>query len=329
MMRAADDAAEALTYVAPGRAEIRPLPLPARGDGMVEVETRWSALSRGTERLVFAGRVPASEHARMRAPFQAGDFPFPVVYGYAAAGVVRAGPAALLGRAVFALYPHQTRARLPAEAVVPLPDGLALRRAPLAANLETALNVVWDAAIGPGDRVAVVGGGVLGLMVAAIASAIPGAAVTVVDVRDDRAETAAALGARFALPGEAPGDQDCVIHTSASEQGLATALDLAGHEATVVEASWFGDARPQVPLGGAFHSRRLVLRSSQVGEVPAARRARWSRRRRLEAALALLRDPKFDRLVTAEVPFDRLPESLPDLLGEHAAGLAAVVRYPG
>ncbi|MGF1625282.1 MAG: zinc-binding alcohol dehydrogenase, partial [Alphaproteobacteria bacterium] len=290
--------AMALTYVAVGEAELRPLELPDQADGLVDVETSYSALSRGTERLVYAGAVPASEHERMRAPFQHGDFPFPVVYGYAAVGVVRAGPPALLGRNVFALSPHQDRARLPADAVVPLPDGLDPRRAPLAANLETALNVTWDAGIGPGDRIAIVGGGVLGLMVAAIAAAIPGTAVTVVDIRADRAEPASALGAGFALPDDAPGDQDCVIHTSASEAGLATALGLAGLEAIVVEASWFGRATPQVALGGAFHSRRLVLKASQVGAVPSARRARWTRRRRLEAALALLCDPRFDRLIT-------------------------------
>jgi len=293
----------------------------------VEVETRFSALSRGTERLVFAGRVPPSEHARMRAPFQVGAFPFPVVYGYAAVGVARAGPPALTGREVFALSPHQTLARLPVEAVVPLPEGLDPRRAPLAANLETALNVAWDAGFGPGDRIAVVGGGVLGLMVAAIAAAIPATEVTVVDTRPDRANPARALGARFALPAAAPDDQDCVIHASATEAGLATALELAGVEATVVEASWFGAVEPQVPLGAAFHSRRLTLKSSQVGEVPPARRVRWSRRRRLETALALLRDPKFDVLITGEVAFADLPARLPDLLGPDPVGLATIVRY--
>jgi NADPH:quinone reductase-like Zn-dependent oxidoreductase len=327
MMRARAVRATALTYVAPGRAELRPLDLPAIAAGMVEVETRFSAISRGTERLVFAGRIPPSEYERMRAPFQAGAFPFPVAYGYAAVGVVRAGPAALIGREVFTLSPHQTLARLPADAVVPLPEGLDLRRAPLAANLETALNVAWDAGIGPGDRIAVVGGGVLGLMVAAIAAAIPATEVTVVDIQPDRAKPARALGARFALPAAAPDDQDCVIHASASEAGLATALELAGIEATVVEASWFGAVVPQVPLGAAFHSRRLTLKSSQVGEVPPARRVRWTRRRRLETALALLRDPKFDMLISGEVAFADLPARLPDLLGPDPAGLATIVRY--
>lgn len=327
MTRAGGGTATALTYVAPGCAELRPVPLPPLGEGMAEVETLFSAISRGTERLVFQGKVPPSEHRRMRAPFQHGDFPFPVVYGYAAVGVVRAGPSALVGCHVFALSPHQTVARLPAAALLPLPDGLDPRRAPLAANLETALNVTWDAGIAAGDRIAVVGGGILGLMVAAIAAGFPAATVTVVDTQSERAAVAAELGCGFALPADAPDDQDCVIHASASEAGLATALRLAGDEATVVEASWYGDARPQVPLGGAFHSRRLTLRSSQVGQLPPARRPRWTHGRRLETALALLRDPRFDRLVTGEVAFAELPARLPGILAADAAGLATIVRY--
>ena len=327
MARDPGSEATALTYVGPGSAALRPITLPPLAVGMVEVETRFSALSRGTERLILNGAVPPSEFARMRAPFQVGDFPFPVVYGYAAVGVVRAGPAELEGRAVFALSPHQTLARLPAEAVTPLPDGLPLRRATLAANTETALNVVWDAGIGPGDKIAIVGAGILGLLIAGIASTIPGTEVTAVDPNPDRAEVAAALGAGFARPDEAPEDQDCVIHTSATEPGLETALHAAGFEARVVEASWFGTTTPRVPLGEAFHSKRLSLVSSQVGHVPAQRRARWSRRRRMAMALKLLCDAKFDRIITNEADFTALPQDIAQLLDHKAPGIATVIRY--
>lgn len=327
MTQAFGNQAAALTYVAPGHAELRPISLPPMADGMVEIETRFSAISRGTERLVFNGQIPESEYGCMRAPFQSGDFPFPVVYGYAAVGTVCAGDEDLRGRPVFALSPHQTRARLPRDAVTLLPEALPPRRATLAANTETALNVIWDAGIGPGDRLAIVGGGVLGLLIAAIAAGIPGAVVTVVDTNTHRAVPAAALGANFAAPPDAPPDQDFVIHTSASEAGLATALRLAGFEATVVEASWFGTTQPHVPLGNAFHSRRLTLKASQVGEVPPGRRARWTRKRRLEMALKLLSDPKFDCLITNAVPFDDLPDHLSELFRNDSADLATVVRY--
>lgn len=327
MTQASGNVARALTYVAPGQAELRPLPLPDLAAGMVEIETRFSAISRGTERLVFNGQIPESEYGRMRAPFQSGDFPFPVIYGYAAVGIVCAGDEELQGRPVFALSPHQTRARLPRDAVTLLPAVVPPRRATLAANTETALNVIWDAGIGPGDRLAIVGGGVLGLLIAAIAADIPGVAVTVVDVNMQRAGPAAALGADFRAPADAPPDQDCVIHTSVSEAGLATSLRLAGFEATVVEASWFGTTQPCIPLGNAFHSRRLTLKASQVGEVPPGRRARWTRKRRLAMALQLLSDPKFDCLITNEVPFRDLPSQLSALFRNDSADLAAVVRY--
>ena len=328
LARAGGATTSALTYVAPGLVALEPVDLPNMADGLVEVKTCYSAISRGTERLVFRGEVPDSEHERMRAPFQIGEFPFPVVYGYAAVGTVTDGPSTLLGRHVFALSPHQAVSRLPVDAVVPVPPGVPPRRATLAANAETALNVIWDSGIAPGDRIAIVGGGVLGLLIAGIASELPGASITVVDIDPRRAAAAAALGAVFAPPDDAGSDHDCVIHTSATEAGLATALRLAGFEASVVEASWFGAAMPRVPLGGAFHSRRLTLKSSQVGHVAPIRRARWTRRRRLEAALNLLCDARFDHVITGEVAFNDLPEALPDLLGEGAPGLATVVRYP-
>jgi len=291
------------------------------------VATRWSALSRGTERLVFEGRVPQSEWARMRAPYQEGEFPFPVKYGYAAAGIVEDGPQELVGKPVFALHPHQTRFVLPAEALTLVPAGVPLRRAVLAANMETALNAVWDGGAGPGDQILVIGGGLLGLLVAAICARMPASAVTVCDIAPERAQLAAAMGAAFALPADAPGDQDIVFHASASGAGLGLAIEKAGFEASIVEVSWFGAGETRVPLGGAFHSRRLRLISSQVGHVSASRRARWNHSRRLAAALSLLADPVFDALITEEVPFEDLPARLPALLAADAPGLVTVVKY--
>jgi threonine dehydrogenase-like Zn-dependent dehydrogenase len=321
-------AARALWYVAPGEAALREARLPPPGAGEVLVRTLYSALSRGTERLVFAGRLPPCEWQRMRAPAQEGAFPFPVKYGYAAVGVVEQGPAALRGRAVFALHPHQERFVLPASEVVPLPRGVPPRRAVLAANLETALNAQWDAGVAAADRVLVIGGGVIGCLVAALAAHLPGAEVTLVDIDPGRAKIAGQLGAAFALPAAAPEGADVVFHCSASADGLKLALRLAGAEATVVELSWYGDAEVALPLGAAFHSRRLRLVSSQVGEVAPSHRPRWSRRRRLEAALALLADPIFDALPLEEVAFDDAVAALPRLLAPGAPGLGAVLRYP-
>jgi 2-desacetyl-2-hydroxyethyl bacteriochlorophyllide A dehydrogenase len=319
----------ALWYVGGGRVELREAATPAASPGDVVVRAAYSALSRGTERLVLNGRVPASEHQRMRCPRQEGEFPYPVKYGYAVAGTVTAGDAARVGQRVFALHPHQDMFMVPGCDAHAIPESVPLRRATLAANAETALNVIWDAHVGPGDRVLVVGGGVLGLLIARLAIRIPGTLVTVCDTEPTRSAVVGELGAHFARPGSAPGDQDIVIHTSASEAGLALALASAGVEARVVEASWYGDRTPAIPLGEAFHARRLQLISSQVGSVPADRRARWPNARRLDAALQLLRDDALDALITAEYRFTDAPARVPAALADGAPGLCAVLDYEG
>jgi NADPH:quinone reductase-like Zn-dependent oxidoreductase len=317
----------ALWYVTAGRADLRRTPLPQPGPEEALVRTLVSGISRGTERLVFQGLVPDSERERMRAPLQEGDFPFPVKYGYCAVGLVEQGPAHLMGRLVFALHPHQDRFVAPIARLAVLPDALPPERAVLAALMETALNALWDAGAGPADRICIVGAGVLGLLVAALAARLPGAHVIVIDTDPSRRALIEALGAQFALPAQAPSGQDCVIHASASAAGLKTALAAAGREATVIELSWYGDGDVAVPLGGSFHSHRLRLISSQVGEVSPARRPRWSHARRLAAALDLLADPRFDALITREVAFFDLPSALPEILAPAASGLCTIVRY--
>lgn len=290
-----------------------------------------SGISRGTESLVFHGRVPSSERQRMRCPFQEGEFPAPVKYGYASVGVVEAlgpeAPAELLGERVFCLYPHQDRYVASAAAVLPVPAEVPERRAVLAANMETAVNALWDAGPRVGDRIAVVGAGVVGTLVAALAARLPGASVEVVDTDPRRAALAEAVGCRFASPDRARGDADVVFHASGSEAGLAKALALAGFEARVIELSWYGDGRVAVPLGEAFHARRLQLISSQVGAVATARRARRTHRERLTLALDLLRDAVFDRLISGECSLDALPETMARLASAPNGALCQVVRY--
>ena len=319
--------ASALWYVGPGQAEIRAETLEPSGTDTVSVRALYGAVSRGTERLVFFGRVPESDYQRMRAPFMAGTFPFPVKYGYANVGMVESGPRDLVGRTVFALFPHQDRFVISADAVTPVPERVPATRAVLAANMETALNATWDAAPGPADTIAVVGAGVVGALVARLCGRMPGTVVTLVDVDPKRAALAEALGVRFALPDAAPTDCDLVFHASASAGGLATALRLAGTEASVVELSWYGAGDVPVPLGAAFHSRRLRLVSSQVGSIAPSRRPRWDYRARRAAALALLDDPALDALLAPAIAFRELPARLPDLLGPTGGVLCQLIRY--
>ncbi|MBO0763870.1 MAG: dehydrogenase [Hyphomicrobiaceae bacterium] len=323
--------ARALWYTGPRVVELAEAPLPPLAMGEARVRTLFSGISRGTERLVFEGAVGRSEWARMRCPMQEGDFPFPVKYGYCAVGLVEEGPADLLGRTVFCLHPHQDVFQAPAYRLELVPAQVPPRRATLAANMETALNAVWDSGAGPGDRMVVVGAGVVGLLVASLAARLPGAAVTLVEAADGRQPLAEALGARFAAPDAAPTEADVVFHASGSAAGLNTAIACAGLEATVIEMSWYGDRPVEIGLGGAFHSRRLKLVSSQVGQVSPSRRPRWDYARRMATALSLLDQPALDGLVAEEVAFDEAPREMPRILGSSAAGiahgLAPVIRY--
>ena len=285
--------------------------------------------------------MPESEWQRMRAPFQAGAFPFPVRYGYAAAGTVVEGPERLMGRRVFALHPHQTRFRVPAAAVTPLPDAVPLRRAILAANMETAVNAVWDASPDPDSRIAIVGAGLLGCLIAAHLSRSGHNDVTLVDVVEARADFAREIGVNFrdpdafAAPGPALGPDglpdrgyDIAFHTTANPAAMQMALEALAFEGWLMELSWYGDAVVPLRLGGAFHSRRLMILSSQVGHLPGEKVAQgWTHAKRLAYAIEQLDDPRLDALITDEVAFEDLPAALPRILAPGAAGIATAIRY--
>lgn len=321
--------AQAFWLREPGAGEIRPVHLPPPGPDDVLVRTVRSAISRGTESLVFSGRVPESQRDLMRAPFQEGGFPGPVKYGYLNVGVVEVGPPDLAGRTVFCLHPHQTAYVVPAAAVTVVPPTVPARRAVLTGLVETAVNGLWDAGPLLGDRVAVVGAGALGCCVARMLARIPGVTVTLVDVDPARAGVAAALGAGFARPDHAPEGLDLVVHASATSEGLQRSLELLAPEGTVLELSWYGDEETTLSLGGVFHSNRLTVRASQVGTVAAARRGRRTTTDRLRLAVELLRDPCFDALLTGQSPFAELPEVLPRLVSGELPALCHSVTYDG
>jgi len=321
--------ARAFWVVGAGRGEVRSETLAPPGEGEVLVRALYSGISRGTESLVFEGLVPPSEYGRMRAPFQAGEFPWPVKYGYASVGRVEEGPTDLRGRLVFSLYPHQTKYVLDRQSVHAVPPGVPPSRAVLAANLETAVNGIWDADLHIGDRLVVIGAGTIGCLAAWLASRVIGCDVQLVDVNAARAAVASRLGVRFATPAGVWRDVDGVMHASGSPDGLALALEIAGVEATIVDLSWYGTRSATLALGGPFHSRRLTVKSSQVGAVSPRQRPRWDARRRIALALSLLRHDELDALLTGESEFESLPALMPQLARAPGRTLCHVVRYPG
>lgn len=319
--------ASAFWIFGPGQGALRSEPIKEPADNEVLVETLASGISRGTENLVFQGLVPKSQHEKMRAPFQEGDFTFPLKYGYASVGRVLKGPQSLVGERVFCLHPHQDRYVVPIDAVVAVPEAVPTGRAVLAANMETALNGLWDAPPRLGDRIAVVGCGVVGALVACLAADVPGTWVELIDVNPEKAVLARALELPFSAPGEASGDADLVIHASGQPEGLRTALDIAGFEATVLDLSWYGDRPVTLPLGENFHSRRLKLISSQVGAVAPAMRGRWSHRDRLSLALGLLADELFDALLMPPKHFSQLPTIMSNLVNGEDDVMCQLIIY--
>lgn len=324
--------AHALWTVAAGRCEIRAETLPPCAPDQALVRMLASGVSRGTERLVLAGRVPANQHETMRCPLQQGDFGFPVKYGYSAVGIVEDGPEALRGRRVFCLHPHQDRFLAPAAMCIPVPDGVTDHRAVLGANMETAINVLWDARPLVGERAVVIGAGVVGLLTAYLLARVAGVEVVVCDIDERRRAVAESLGARFAAPEDAPGGRDLVIHASADPRGLRRALELCGFEGRIVEASWYGEREASLPLGEAFHAKRLSIVSTQVGAIAPAMRGRRSHGERMALALSLLADARLDALVGPATRFEDLPAALPGLLNPapgEAAPLCPLVTYGG
>jgi threonine dehydrogenase-like Zn-dependent dehydrogenase len=312
---------------APSRGALRTAPRTQPGPGEVTVRTLHTGISRGTESIVFRGEVPAGEWHRMRAPFQEGDFPAPVKYGYLNVGVVEQGPSHLTGRTVFSLFPHQSVFTVPASAVAVVPADVPARRAVLAGAVETAVNILWDAAPLVGDRISVIGAGMIGCAVARLAHGIPGVDVVLVDVDPDKAEVCRRLDVEYAIPDAAPRDRDIVIDTSGADEGLQLAIDTAAAEGEVIEASWFGDRAVAVRLGGAFHSRRLTIRSSQVGKVSPRRRGSRTTQDRLALALDLLRDPAFDHVLTGESSWRDLPAVMASIAEGTLPGLCHTIDW--
>lgn len=318
---------QSLWYVAPECAEIRSEVLGPLPENRIQVRSIFGALSRGTESLVFKGLIPESEYTRMAAPFMGGKLPFPVKYGYSNVGRIELGPSELIGQLVFSLMPHQSIFQTELANVLVVPTEIPAQRAVLAANMETALNAVWDASPGPGDRIVIIGAGVLGCLIAYLCGYLPGAEITLVDINPEREDIAKKLGVQFSSPELAPKDCDLVIHCSASAAGLSTAIASAGEEATILELSWYGSNKIDVSLGSAFHSRQLTLQSSQVGHISLTRRPRWSNRRRLTTALGMLSDSRLDSLLTDPIRFEDLPSKLPQIFSTQSSALCCLIQY--
>ena len=320
--------ATAYWTVGPEQGELRTEDLPAPGPGEALVRSLYSGISKGTEMVVHNARVPDCVADAMAAPHQEGSFPGPVKFGYLSVGVVEAGPDEWQGKTVFCLHPHQDRYVVPVTSLTEVPDGVPARRAVLTGTVETAVNALWEAGPRLGDRVAVIGAGLVGGMVAKLLAGFPLERLQLIDIDPAKRAFADTLGVEFSHPDDAAGDCDIVIHCSASQAGLERALQLVGDEGEIIEMSWYADRSVSLPLGEDFHARRLSIRASQVGVVARARRHRRTTADRLNLAVSLLRDPVFEAFLTGTSRFEELPDVVQRLSDGTLDALCHVIEYP-
>ncbi|WNJ16800.1 zinc-binding alcohol dehydrogenase [Pontibacter sp. G13] len=320
--------AQALWHLDAQSSELAEVPLEISPTLPCTVETQASLISSGTERLVSSGLVPASIQPDMRVPYMRGNFEFPMTYGYSLVGKVSNHDHPLSGQMVHLLHPHQTICQVASGDAFPVPEGIPARRATLASNLETAVNAIWDSGMSTGDKILVVGFGIIGSLVARLASLFPGTEVYVAETQRKRRMMAEQMG--FFLLGDHDSEVefDCAFHCTGASGGLQTAIDQVGYEGVIVELSWYGTRGIEVNLGGDFHSKRKKIISSQVSNLPADRQGRWGFRRRKETVFELLKDPVFDAHITREIPFEELPDFFQRLRQGEIHELACCVSYP-
>lgn len=307
--------------------EMLPVLPPNKKKNSCLIKTLFTAISPGTEYLVYSGGVPKKLYVEMRCPYMGGDFSFPIKYGYSLVGQVLDGPTSLKGKLIHTLHPHQDYARISAEDVYVIPDGISPQRATLASNMETALNAIWDSGVNIGDKVLIVGFGIIGSLIARILSFIPQVEVDVLDVQPAKITLIEQLG--FSIYKEEKEKKyDLAFHTSGSGPGLQTSINNVGLEGKIIETSWYGDKEVNLCLGETFHSQRKLIISSQVSHLPACKSARWDYKRRKEVVFQLLLHPEFDAHITHTIAFHNLPKLFQSLKKNRCQELSYLVYYP-
>jgi 2-desacetyl-2-hydroxyethyl bacteriochlorophyllide A dehydrogenase len=295
--------------------------------GWCKIQTLYTSISPGTERLVYLGQVPEALYGEMKCLYMGGNFPYPVKYGYSLVGRITDGPEESMGKLVHVMHPHQDHCTVNFKDTYPVPQGIPPQRASLASNLETAVNAIWDSQVHIGDSVLVVGFGIVGSLVARLLSAIPGTRVEVADTHHAKVDLARKMGFTAFDPHDVSNGFDCAFHASGTPEGLQTAIDKVGFEGKIVELSWYGTRTVPIQLGGSFHSQRKIIISSQVSHLSGHQRVRWDHRRRKHLVFSLLQNPEFDEHITHSVPFTQLPATFSTLAHTPTEGLAYLVEY--
>lgn len=334
--------AREVSFRAPGEVRVEEVPVPEPGSDEVLVETECSAISPGTELLLYRGEAPEDLPADESIPALSGGLEYPIAYGYAAVGrVIETGEGVedgWLDERVFAFHPHASHFCPEPDELQPVPEGLSSAEATLLPNVEAAVNVAMDAMPVVGERVVVFGQGVLGLLATAVLARHPLEALYTVDHHPLRRERSRALGAdrafepgadlRGAITTEHREGADLAVELSGNPAALDAAIEATGYDGRVLVGSWYGNKRAELDLGGWFHRSRIELESTQVSTVAPSLRGRWDKDRRLALAWDLLAGIETDAVLTHRLPVGEASEAY-RLLDEHPEeAIGAVLTYP-
>jgi NADPH:quinone reductase-like Zn-dependent oxidoreductase len=294
--------AKELWFNSPGKVGFKLVNVDDPKNDEVLVKAVCSLISSGTERLVSGGNIPAKIYDQMKVPYMQGDFSFPFTYGYSLVGEIFKGKKSLPGKYVHLLHPHKEIALVKMNDVYILPEGFNLQTATLASNMETAVNAVWDSGVSIGDKVIIVGFGIIGALIAGVLKSMKHIHISIHESNPERASIARKLG--FEVPGEIQNNYfDIAFNTSASEHGLQVCIDSVGFEGKVTELSWYGEGKVNINLGGDFHSMRKVIIASQVSSIPAQMTGRWDFSRRKKLVFEILKDDYYSLLPMLDLPF--------------------------
>jgi len=293
----------------------------------LKIQSHFSLISTGTERLVACGEVPGSVHDDMKVPYMEGAFPFPIKYGYSLVGKVITEGHSMTGKLVHAMHPHQDFCLINESDLFEIHSNIPAQRATLASNLETALTAVWDAQVNIGDRVLIVGFGLIGSLIARLLSFIPAIYFQIIEIDKERIQHAEKLGFPVSAILRKHSKFDIAFHTSATAEGLQTCIDGVGLEGKIIELSWYGKKPVKINMGGSFHSQRKQIISSQVGKLPSKYNARWDMKRRKKVVFELLENALFDQQITHFIKFVDTPTFFADLRAGKAKGLAYCIEY--
>jgi threonine dehydrogenase-like Zn-dependent dehydrogenase len=289
------------------------------------IQSSYSLISAGTEKLVATGLVPEKLHETMKVPYMEGALGLPVKYGYSVTGRIVSSGIFEKDALVHIMHPHQDLICADAKNCTLIPAFIPLKRATLVANMETVVNAIWDANLTHNNSILIAGYGTVGALLARVCKTRFNAHVDFIERNEDRINALKMHG--YQLASIEKYNYDIAFNCSASNEALQYCIDHVDEEGSIIELSWYGDIKVTLSLGETFHSMRKKIISSQVSNIPKSKRAEWNYEKRKQLAFEYLKDPFFDYLITDEIPFEETPHFFERLRNDNLNGIGYCIKY--